>query len=109
MSRILSCPFCGNDQNLSINIRFLNYFIKCNSCETEGPKAQDKEEANKLWNNRLSPNTSEDKSEGTTAKNPPDFSSKKPSALVSILITDELDVIKIARLAFEITRGKKKQ
>jgi len=55
------CPFCGDVEGLTIDdgmvdCRYHEYHVYCESCETEGPIANEertKEEAIQKWNTRV--------------------------------------------------------
>lgn len=63
MKHLLPCPFCGGKQSTSTHgselavydmahIRTGVYFVHCYKCEANGPHADDKEAAAKVWNRR---------------------------------------------------------
>jgi formate dehydrogenase maturation protein FdhE len=51
MERLSACPFCGvEDAVASANPMMGQHYILCCCCEAQGPRAQNKIVAGKLWN-----------------------------------------------------------
>ena len=46
-----SCPFCGESEVKMVQETHV-YYVVCYGCAAEGPVADDKEEAEELWNER---------------------------------------------------------
>lgn len=44
-----ACPFCKNE-DLDLRGIFSRFFVFCNCCEAQGPRAHSKEKAIELWN-----------------------------------------------------------
>jgi Lar family restriction alleviation protein len=53
---VMSCPFCGNDDNLSLSSdcdeNAPEYLVKCYSCGTQGPEDFVEKNALEKWNTR---------------------------------------------------------
>jgi Lar family restriction alleviation protein len=51
---VMPCPFCGNDDNLSLNSDYdehvPEYFVKCCGCGTQGPEDFVERNAVEKWN-----------------------------------------------------------
>lgn len=47
------CPFCGSKEELTEqSVEGHLYYIRCNSCDTEGPTRDGLKEARRIWNTR---------------------------------------------------------
>lgn len=50
--KLLNCPFCGGEAKLDYDLRFDDWFIKCNKCFCKTRTFKTSKSAILTWNNR---------------------------------------------------------